>query len=168
MGVSERLLEPVHRGVDLRAAASLVARPAQQGETAMNEETHDPEITPDVLEYREKKYVCLAGEDSTPGLWDREMSFIDAAYLPVPQALRDRLAAWGATYCGITPAFQPADRAAFKRQSDEGYLLAKALKQVLPDWTVMFHDRFKFYVTPSGDHVGEIMPDGSMQDCNRL
>lgn len=80
----------------------------------------------------ECKWVRVMADYCADGIWGKDGAGVPADDLPVPAALKDRLAAW-------QDAFD-SDDIREPEFSIEGLLIAQEIKKALPDWTVVYFD----------------------------
>jgi hypothetical protein len=92
------------------------------------------------------KWVRVMCDYSADGLWAKDGCSVGPEELPVSDALKARLRAWQDAY-ETFEGFETYMHAPVLRDSDEcryfaaeGLAIAKAIKQELPDWTVIYFD----------------------------
>jgi hypothetical protein len=85
------------------------------------------------------KWVRILADSSADGVWAKDGCGTCADHLPVPPELIERIRAWQAWYDRDENDWGlfKGDVAAF---SAEGLAVARAVKAVLPDWTVVYWD----------------------------
>ena len=89
-------------------------------------------------------WVRVMADYSSDGLWEEDGCMMCMEDLPVPAELAARLEAWCQRYEDAQlwkdpgeRGGEPFDLAAF---SEEGLLVARAIKDALPGWTVFYFD----------------------------
>lgn len=93
------------------------------------------------------RWVRIMSEFSAEGVWDRDGRCCPDDELPISSGLRERLRAWQRRFDQWYPRpwsepgeFPPFDIRDFSR---EGLEIAKAVKEELPDWTVIYFDEMR-------------------------
>jgi hypothetical protein len=86
--------------------------------------------------FAEERWVRIMCDYSADGVWHKDGCGDDADQLPIEKTLIDRIRRWQDWYeTGLRDA--DFDVKAF---SAEGLSIARAVKEFLPDWTVIYFD----------------------------
>lgn len=98
------------------------------------------------------RWLRLMADYSASGLWSPNGA-LDLDDVPLSDVLKARVAAWAAWYETNDDYLPPEarkgtfDLAAF---AAEGLAIAKAIRQALPDWTVVYYDEARKHARPRG------------------
>lgn len=91
----------------------------------------------DLLAKRWVRVVCDIGCE---GIWDREGMLRDLELFPIAETLKARIIAWQDWYEQDGRHGNPPARINWETFSEVGRQIALAIKQTLPDWTVIYFD----------------------------
>lgn len=87
----------------------------------------------------DKKWVRIMADYSAAGVWSKDGSAADIHELPVRDSLRRDILAWQKIY-------ESSNGRVTQEWATLGWLIAKEVKQELPDWTVVYFDEAKMPV----------------------
>ncbi len=104
----------------------------------------------EVEEFLAGRWVRILCDIGCEGIWDREGAPRDLEFFGVAETLKARIMAWQAWYEQDDPHGNPPVRNDWEAFSEEGRQIARAIKQTLPDWTVVYFDEQRCR-TRSGD-----------------
>ena len=95
------------------------------------------------------KWVRIMADSCADGVWAEGGGFCSADQLPISAALIERIRAWQDWYDR-----DENDWGLFKGDvqafSQEGLVIARAVKSALPDWTVVYFDEAAAERSPDG------------------
>ncbi len=94
----------------------------------------------ELLADRSVRILCDIGSE---GIWDREGVPRDLEFFPIAEVLKARIMAWQAWYEQDDPHENPPVQIDWEAFSEEGRQIARAIKQTLPDWTVIYFDEHR-------------------------
>lgn len=111
-------------------------------------------------ELSDDKWVRVMADYCSEALWAKDGAGVGPDELPVTDDLKERLAAWQHRFddecedylpeCQRTTTF---DAVSF---SKEGLAIALAIKEQLPDWTVIYFDEARSNNVPALDYEYEV------------
>lgn len=95
------------------------------------------------------RWVRVFCDIGCEGIWDMEGIARDLEVFPISEALKARIMTWQAWYEQDDPHEDPPVRIDWQSYSEEGRQIASAIKQALPDWTVVYFDEHRCRTRPA-------------------
>lgn len=86
-------------------------------------------------------YVRIMADFTATGLWSEFGHMMEPSELPVPSSLLEELEEWVHEYEDMDGS---ATTTIWKEWNERGLVLAHKIKELLPDWKVMYFDECKF------------------------
>lgn len=95
-------------------------------------------------------WVRIMCDYCAEGIWDRTGAAGSVDELDLPEDLKDRIIQWQDWHDQHDPHEDPPVDIDWVAFSAEGLAIARAVKAVLPAWTVMYFDAYKAFYDPAG------------------
>ncbi len=97
----------------------------------------------EVEDFLASRWVRVFCDIGCEGIWDREGVPMELDDLPLSDALKARVMAWQDWYEQDDAFADPPVTIDWQAFSEEGRQIAHAIKQALPDWTVIYFDEYR-------------------------
>ncbi|MGP7982960.1 hypothetical protein [Rhodoblastus sp.] len=117
----------------------------RRAEVERRKKADEPRPSPPPDDSFPDKWVQIMADHCASGFWNSELESCPAEDLPVPDALRERAAAWTREYSSLDERAFEGEAVDWEPFGAEGLAIARAVKAALPDWTVFYFDELNAY-----------------------